>query len=422
MESVLIDFEKSLNDLTDQRKANNKYFFKSFVDDDGTAYVWDASRRVFVPQEGGAAGGGAAGVALPSYDPEQMVFPGDDEPPLPVPPPRAAAEGLDAEEDAAEEDEAVAAAAAARAALDPAARARAEAVDRERARLKAKEEARAAAAAAKAADPTAPKVNTSVYVTGLPDDATAEEMATVFGRCGLIKEDDAGQPRVKLYTDKATGMLKGDGLVIYLKEPSVALACTILDGAQFRPGRGKPMSVTPAKFDIKVKSDGAKEPKKPKPAAGAAGGGGRKRKAGVDVDKALGWDGFDDVVDPRKVIVVLKHMFEPAEMEAGGPAAAEALRAEVVAECATFGAVDKARVFARNPEGVVTVRFREPDAADACRQRMHGRFFGGRALQAAMYDGRTDFEPPRRAETEEEQAARLERYAAELEKEFDDDA
>ena len=361
---------------------------------------------------------------------EQMVFPGDDEPPLPAPPPHMLpAEGLDAEEDAAEEDARVAAEAdaAGRAALDPAARARAEAVERERARLKAKEQARAAAAAAKAADPSAPKVNTSVYVTGLPDDATAEEMAIIFGRCGLIKEDDAGQPRVKLYVDKATGMPKGDGLVIYLKEPSVALACSILDGAQFRPGRGKAMSVTPAKFELKVKPEGGqpKDAKKggSKPAGGApGGGGGRKRKAGADVDKALGWEGFDDVVDPRKVIVVLKGMFAPGELEAGGPAAAEALRQEVLAECASFGAVDKARVFARNPEGVVTVRFREPDAADACRRRMHGRFFGGRALQASMYDGRTDFEPPRRAETEEEQAARLERYAAELEKEFEADA
>jgi hypothetical protein len=43
------------------------------------------------------------------------------------------------------------------------------------------------------------KNNTSVYVTGLPDDATVEEVGEVFGRCGIIKEDADGQPRVKLY-------------------------------------------------------------------------------------------------------------------------------------------------------------------------------------------------------------------------------
>ena len=153
------------------------------------------------------------------------------------------------------------------------------------------------------------------------------------------------------------------------------------------------------------------------PAGAGAGAGGRKRKA-VGADKSLGWDGFDDVADPRKVVVVLRRMFTPEELVAAGPGAAEALRAEVVAECATFGAVDKARVFERNPEGVVTVKFRAPEAADACRARMHGRWFGGRAVEASRYDGRADFEVRQRGETEEEQAARLERYAAELEAGF----
>lgn len=36
------------------------------------------------------------------------------------------------------------------------------------------------------------KQNTSVYVTGLPEDVTAEEVAETFGKCGIIKEDDKG--------------------------------------------------------------------------------------------------------------------------------------------------------------------------------------------------------------------------------------
>jgi len=41
--------------------------------------------------------------------------------------------------------------------------------------------------------------NTSVYVTGLPDDTDADEVAGVFVKCGIVKLDDAGQPRIKLY-------------------------------------------------------------------------------------------------------------------------------------------------------------------------------------------------------------------------------
>ena len=49
-----------------------------------------------------------------------------------------------------------------------------------------------------------------------------------FAKCGILKEDDDGKPRVKLYKDRASGMLKGDGLVYYLKQPSVShrLSCS----------------------------------------------------------------------------------------------------------------------------------------------------------------------------------------------------
>lgn len=46
--------------------------------------------------------------------------------------------------------------------------------------------------------------------------------AQFFAKCGILKEDDDGKPRVKLYKDRASGMLKGDGLVYYLKQPSVS--------------------------------------------------------------------------------------------------------------------------------------------------------------------------------------------------------
>lgn len=44
----------------------------------------------------------------------------------------------------------------------------------------------------------------------------------MFAKCGVIKEDDERRPRVKVYRDRESGMPKGDGLVTYLKDPSVS--------------------------------------------------------------------------------------------------------------------------------------------------------------------------------------------------------
>ncbi len=57
-----------------------------------------------------------------------------------------------------------------------------------------------------------------------------------------------------LRRDKASGMLKGDALVTFLKEPSVGLAMQMLDGTHFRGTSGRPMTVTRAKFEMKVRA------------------------------------------------------------------------------------------------------------------------------------------------------------------------
>jgi len=62
--------------------------------------------------------------------------------------------------------------------------------------------------------PNAPRENTSIYITGIPLDATFDEIHDKFkARCGLImKNVDDEKPRIKMYADD-DGNFKGDALI-----------------------------------------------------------------------------------------------------------------------------------------------------------------------------------------------------------------
>jgi hypothetical protein len=49
------------------------------------------------------------------------------------------------------------------------------------------------------------------------------------------------------------------------------------------------------------------------------------------------------------------------------------------------------RVFKTHPDGVVSVKFKDIEPAQKCISLMHGRFFGGRRLEAALWDGFTNY-------------------------------
>jgi len=231
--------------------------------------------------------------------------------------------------------------------------------------------------------------NKWVYVTGLPSDATVEELEAHFKQVGILAVDpETQQPRVKIYRDP-TGAPKGDASVAYVRPESVELAVEILNGGLLRPGW--PISITKAVFQQKAGGNNGGE--------GGGGGPVKRRKvneakvkvARAAAKQALSWSEADDTGLGGKAlrIVVVKNMFYPTECQA--PGFVEELQGDLEGECSALGPLEKMTIFERHPEGVVVIKFGTAFAAEQCVKLMNGRFFAGRKLQSSYWDGSTDY-------------------------------
>ncbi|KAL1862157.1 hypothetical protein Plec18170_000981 [Paecilomyces lecythidis] len=236
-----------------------------------------------------------------------------------------------------------------------------------------------------------PRVNTAVYVTSLPLDVTLDEINDVFCKCGVIAEEiDSGRPRIKMYTDE-NGKFKGDALVVYFRPESVNLAVQMLDETDFRlgvTGPQGPMKVQPADFSFKSQQEApAKTSMRDKKKI--------LRKTQKLNSKLADWDDDDvaalpDTSSKWDRVVVLKHMFTLKEIEED-PAAILDIKEDIRDECSKLGEVTNVVLYDREPDGVVTVRFSDLEAARQCVRMMDGRFFSGTRVEAYIADGSERF-------------------------------
>ena len=93
------------------------------------------------------------------------------------------------------------------------------------------------------------KMNTFIYVSGLPKDVSEDELHEFTRKCGAIMIDpSSGQPKIKVYKDK-DGVPKGDARICYANIESVEMAVEWLSGSQFR--EGVEVKVEQASFEMK---------------------------------------------------------------------------------------------------------------------------------------------------------------------------
>ncbi|KAG5973948.1 hypothetical protein E4U58_003880 [Claviceps cyperi] len=266
--------------------------------------------------------------------------------------------------------------------------------------------------------PPQPKQNTAVYVTGLPTDATVSEVHDLFSRkAGVIAEEiDSGAPRIKLYTDDA-GNFQGDALVVFFKPQSVEMAIMLLDDTAFRysstgmrQGRIRVQAADMSYKKVQYNTDGT-----PASTAGgsAAAQGGKKehdkRPQRNDRDrqkiikktqkldaKLADWDDDDpypavgQASSKKNKTVILRHMFTLQELRED-PAALLEIKEDIRDECAKLGTVTSVVLYDEEPDGIVSVRFKDAESAAACIQLMHGRSFDGRLVEASLKTGKEKF-------------------------------
>uniref|UniRef100_A0A8C4N635 17S U2 SnRNP complex component HTATSF1 n=1 Tax=Eptatretus burgeri TaxID=7764 RepID=A0A8C4N635_EPTBU len=257
--------------------------------------------------------------------------------------------------------------------------------------------------------------NTNVYVTGLPEDITQEGFAEMMSKCGIILRDpETNGPRVKIYCGP-DGKPKGDGLCCYLKRESVDLAMQLLDETPMQGGGI--LKVEPAKFSLKGNFDAKKRRKRTK----------EQKKRLQKQQRQLDWrpqkqhgsvsEEAESVGRKRhEKVVVLRNFFHPTDFEED-PLVLNEIQEDLRSECEKYGDVRKVIIFDRHPDGVASVSFGIVNQADICVAALNGRWFAGRQLQAALWDGVTDYQVEETAREREERLKTWGKFLGDSEKE-----
>ncbi|KAJ1626328.1 hypothetical protein T492DRAFT_1033409 [Pavlovales sp. CCMP2436] len=211
-----------------------------------------------------------------------------------------------------------------------------------------------------------PVVPTDVYATGIPKDASQEEVELFFSRVGPISS-------AVLYYDDL-GMPKGDVLVTYRTRGGAEAALKLLNGrhvyGQPRPGAA-PVGIALVKPVVAYEPPPRLVPPPPPGPAPAV----SERSAMMALMART---------------IVIKRAFTESDAAAAPSreAMVEGTRDDLWTECCRCGEVEQIGVhFDGAAFGCASVRFEEVLPAAECVDLMDGRYFCERQLEASFWDG-----------------------------------
>lgn len=251
-----------------------------------------------------------------------------------------------------------------------------------------------------------------------------EEVRTCFQKYGIIAESpDDNEKRVKLYNDK-DGNFKGEALIIYFRPESVAMAINMQDGYEFPRDPDLPtgpIAVAEADHSYKRHKDDTVAEDRNAAYKGKPSKVKTKKKAEEMNSRLADWSD-DDISTMKQTssrsdkVVVLKHVFTLLELTED-PELREDIMLDMREDAEKHGDIKNITIFDQEEDGVVTIRFSNAMAAQACANAFDGRGYAGRSLSATISTGEEKFKKSFKKDTdkEAEEAKRLEEYSKYIE-------
>ncbi|CAN9308443.1 unnamed protein product [Alternaria alternata] len=249
-----------------------------------------------------------------------------------------------------------------------------------------------------------PKVmeNKAIWISNLPLDTTKKELEDECSRYGIIDKGANGEPRIYMY--ETDGVFNGTAMVVYFKKEAIANAIRLMDEFPLRPGDNSNgnIHVEAAKIEHKKERDGEKIASKLTR---------KDRKASernrAELNQKLNeWSDNEDYVAetlaPKKnkwaKVVIIRNIFDLEQLEEDAGAYLE-IKEDMREAAEQYGEVTNCTLYDREPEGVVTVRFREFEPAENFVAGFQGRRYNHRGLQLSLAEDKPKFKKSGRSDT-----------------------